>query len=161
MNHTASTHPLLPLLETQQQDAVRMQQVMEQEFQALKSNDLTMFDQAMDAKNQQLRHLEQQEQQLMPMLEQIIGAPGNKIRLEAYIAQSGNTQLLASWQTLHDTLKACHEQNQVNQRILEASRVQIQQTLDLLRGINSTPDTYQDSGQKTRSGSLGQFIGIA
>ncbi len=138
-----------------------MQAVLEQEFQALKSNDLKLFEQAMDAKNRQLNHLEQQEQQLLPKLEQIIGTPGSKARLEAYIAKSGHPQLLSSWQTLHSTLEACNKQNLLNQRIQEASHAQVRQTLDILRGINSTPDTYQNSGEKTRSGSLGQFIGIA
>ncbi len=164
MSNPTSAQRLLTLLEAQRQDAARMLEVLEEEFNALKGNDLQAFEQAMDSKLKHLGDLERKEQTSLPELEKIIGAPCNRQQLEAFIINSRDAQLLAAWQALHTTLKQCHEQNLLNQRVLAASHAQVQQALNLLRGEDhQAPSsvTYQDSGKSEHRPALGQSIAIA
>ena len=164
MSNPTSAQRLLTLLEAQRQDAAHMLEVLLQEFNALKGNDLQAFEQAMDIKLKHLGELEQKEQSSLPELEKIIGTPCNRQQLEAFIINSRDARLLAGWQSLHATLKQCHEQNLLNQRVLAASHAQVQQALNLLRGENpqvSSSVTYQDSGKSEHRPMLGQSIAIA
>lgn len=164
MSTPASAQRLLTLLEEQRQDAAHMLALLQQEFTALKSNDLAAFEQAMDSKLKHLNELEQKERSSLPALEAIIGAPCNRQQLEAFIINSRDAQLLAGWQSLHATLKQCHEQNLLNQRVIAASHAQIQQALNLLRGENPQAPaavTYQDSGRSEHRPALGQPIAVA
>jgi len=162
MSKPSTPHPLLRLLETQQQDAARMLAVLKQEYHALKNNDLPAFDEAMDAKLRHIKHLEQQERTLQPALEGIIGAPADRDSLESYIVNSRQPQLRETWQVLRRTLEDCQRQNLLNQRILETSRAQVQRALDILRGAGQEGDKaeiYGGSG-KTESAGGGQSLGI-
>jgi len=141
-----------------------MLDVLKQEFNALRSNDLQAFEQAMDVKLKHLSDLERQELSSLPELENIIGSPCDRRQLEAFIINSRNPQLVAGWKSLHAALKQCHEQNLLNQRILEASHAQVQQALNLLRGENhENPSsvTYQDSGKSDHRLARGQSIAVA
>ncbi|HHH48461.1 MAG TPA: flagellar protein FlgN [Gammaproteobacteria bacterium] len=164
MSNPTSAQRLLALLEEQQQDAARMLEILQAEFNALKGNDLQAFEQVMDIKLKHLNDLEQKERSSLPALEKIIGSPCNRQQLEAFIVNRRDAQLLAGWQSLHTTLKQCHEQNLLNQRVLAASHAQVQQALNLLRGEDpqAPPSvTYQDSGKPDQRHAPGQSIAIA
>ncbi len=138
--------------------------VLQQECDALKCNDLPAFEQAMDAKLKHISDLEQQELSSLPALEEIIGSPADRRQLEAFIINSRHSQLVAEWRSLHTVLKQCHEQNLLNQRILEASHAQVQQALNLLRGENHeqlSSNTYQDSGKSDHRPAQRASIAIA
>ncbi len=141
-----------------------MLDALKQEYNALKGNDLQAFEQAMDVKLKHLNDLEQKELLSLPELEKIIGSPCDRRQLEAFIINSRNPQLVAGWRSLHAALKQCHEQNLLNQRILEASHAQMQQALNLLRGENHgnpSSNTYQDSGKSDHRPVRGQSIAVA
>ncbi|MCF6210605.1 hypothetical protein MNBD_GAMMA20-1047 [hydrothermal vent metagenome] len=164
MSNPTAEYRLHILLEMQQQNALRMLEVLQQECDALKGNDLQAFEQTMDAKLKHINDLEQQELSSFPELEEIVGSPCDRRQLEAFIINSKNPQLVARWQSLHTALKQCHEQNLLNQRILDASHAQLQQALSLLRGENheqTSSCTYQDSGKSDRRPTQGQSIAIA
>ncbi len=164
MSNPTAEYRLLTLLETQQQNAVRMLEVLQQECDALKGNDLPAFERAMDAKLKHINDLEQQELSSLPELEGIIGSPADRRQLEAFIINSRNPQLVAEWYSLHAVLKQCHEQNLLNQRILEASHAQMQQALSLLHGENHeqlSSQTYRDSGKSDHRPAQGKSIAIA
>ncbi len=140
-----------------------MLDALKQELSAMKSNDRAVFEAAMDAKTRHIAHLEQQEKVFQPLLQQIIGSPCGKEQLAAYINNSKNAALQDAWQNLRTTLKQCYEQNLVNQRVLNASRAEVQQALNLLRGENQTSPiagTYEESGKTHSSPSKGQSIGV-
>ncbi|HEB94557.1 MAG TPA: flagellar protein FlgN [Gammaproteobacteria bacterium] len=164
MSNSTAEYRLLILLEIQQQNAVRMLEVLQQEYDALKGNDRQAFEQAMDAKLKHINDLEQQELSSQPELEKIIGSPADRRQLEAFIINSKNPQLVAEWRSLHAALKQCHEQNLLNQRILEASQAQVQQALSLLHGKSHeqlSSHTYRDSGKSDHRPAQGQSIAIA
>lgn len=163
MSQTTTPHPLLSLLESQRRDAARMAEILKEELQAIKDHDLAAFENCMDVKARHMAHLEQQERDFQPMLQQIIGVPADKERVAAYIASSGNAALQQAWDKLRETLKQCYEQNLLNQRIIEASRAEVQQALNVLRGEQAMPQTggiYQDTGKTDSSPAKGQSIGV-
>lgn len=163
MSQSTSSHPLQPLLETQRQDAARMLEVLEQELRAIKSNDLTAFEQSMDTKTRHISHLEQQAKIFQPTLEKIVGTPCGKDQLATYIDNSGDSALQETWQNLRTTLKCCYEQNLLNRRVLDAARAEVQQALNILRGetqANPLSGTYKDSGKTDLTPPKGQSIGV-
>lgn len=137
--------------------------LLKQEHAALKGNDLPAFDAAMDAKLRHIKHLEQQDRSLLPALQQIIGSPGKREQLEAFIVNSRDPQLQQRWQELRETLRECQRQNLLNQRILESSRAQVQRALDILRGAapgGSNTEVYGGSGKTDRGSPGGQSFGV-
>lgn len=131
-----------------------MLQALQQEHQALAQNDLPAFESALQKKQAHARALEKLEDFLAP-LAQIIGGEVSKTALNKFISGLNEAKLRealqARWDQFSKTLHACHEQNRLNHRIVEASRVQLQQALDILRGSSQTPQLYGASGKQAES----------
>lgn len=147
------------VLDGQITEAHRMLDILKREQEALTRNDLAAFERALEQKQQQAGNIDSLEQQLR--------SPGNidgvsltVKQFVSFIEQSGLAPLQSRWKNLQDLLRQCRQQNAVNQRIVEASRIHIRQSLDILQGKTSTPETYVASG-KTRIDPTGRFLAVA
>jgi flagellar biosynthesis/type III secretory pathway chaperone len=141
----------------------QMHKILETEYQALKNNDLAAFESIQQNKQLQIKKLEDSEPQLLAFVG-TLGDGNGKQRLEIIIGYVNDPAiqkpLYSLWKRFQTSLKACHELNRTNNRILEASRINLQQALDILHGNISVPGLYQASGKKAGD-PHGQSLAIA
>jgi len=140
-------------------EAHRMLDILQREQKALVSNDLALFETALEQKQQQAGNIDSLERRLQA-LGNLNGAPCTLKNFVRFIEQSGLAPLQSRWTNLQDILRQCQRQNLANNRIVEASRTHIRQSLDILHGKISTPETYVSSG-RTRIDSTGRFLAVA
>ena len=128
-----------------------MVKILEEEQSALQHSNLQVFETVIQKKHLQTRKLKELESE-MASLRHILSRPVSKASIELFIHQttdkSVKTQLESLWKQLKQALKLCQQQNTINNRIIEASRVSMQQAIDIIRGGNSSPNTYRASGKK-------------
>lgn len=147
------------LLDEQTNEARRMLDILQREEKALTSNDLTAFEKTLEQKQQQAANMESLEQRLLEV-GSLNGAPLTLKNFVRFIEQSRLSPLQSRWAALQDILRQCQRQNVVNNRIVEASRTHIRQSLDILHGKVSTPDIYVASG-KTQNDTTGRSLAVA
>lgn len=147
----AEARKITPLLQRQQAALQRMLGILQQEYEALKENDLKAFDKAVGEKQLQTRVLEELETHFQPLTKMMDGVIDKKL-LNNFIddMEPGpeKDQLRSTWKEFLVILNNCNEQNLINNRILESSRVNIRQALDILRGETSNPALYSASGKE-------------
>ncbi len=170
MNHTADQfnndcRNLKAVLEKQHIQLVKMLSILHREHQALVANNLPDFEDAVQQKHQQVKNLEEI-QHLLTAVEKTIGGALSKSTFSAFIQRipSGDkkSQLKEIWDKFQATLEHCDQQNKINNRILNASSINIKQALNILRGnvAVDTPVVYGASGQQ-QDHMQGQSIAIA
>jgi flagellar biosynthesis/type III secretory pathway chaperone len=135
-----------------QRDALkRMLEILEQEYHALEINDLKQFDEAVGNKQLQTTALEGLDRELTQLFSAAADGHGRKT-IESFIQGCADgpvkSRLQAVWDELLQTLQRCHEQNRINNRVVESSKIQIRQALDILRGDNAIPRLYSASGRE-------------
>jgi flagellar biosynthesis/type III secretory pathway chaperone len=140
-------------------EARRMLDILQREQKALASSDLASFERALEQKQQQAGNIDSIERRLQA-LGNINGAPFTLKSFVRFVEQSGLAPLQSRWTNLQDVLRQCQRQNLVNHRIVEASRENIRQSLDILHGKTSSPETYVASG-RTRIDAAGRFLAVA
>lgn len=142
---------IISLLQQQQAALQQMLGILQREYQALTANDLKAFDKAVEEKQLQARTLEELEHHFQPLIE-MMGGTIDKESLDTIIngmeLVSEKNQLQSIWEEFLATLNSCDEQNRVNNRVLESSRINIRQALDILRGEISNPALYSASGKE-------------
>lgn len=131
--------------------AQRLYEVMAQEQSALQRIDSSSIQALAQEKARLLSALDEQlsqRQKLVPNSQQ----PG---ALEALIARmpaplAATLRPLA--EQLRDLLQRCHSQNEINGRIISASRRSVERSLSLLRGHQPDAVLYTPHGAATRMG---------
>lgn len=161
---TADSARKLASVFSRQLDGLKnMLYILQQEYAALENNDRKAFDKAVGDKQLQVHALENLDLELKPVLD-MTGGSYEKGSIDRLINTLDNTpikeQLATTWEQLIDALNQCQEQNKINQRIIDASRINIQQTLDILLGENSMPKLYSPSGKQSTASS-GHSIAVA
>ena len=124
-------------LEHERQEALELLNILQQEYQLLRDNDLSGLADAVKAKQQQLTKLDRT----------------SKARQMAW----GNTDLApdpshgakvtALWQDLRTLTLKCHDQNRLNGALLEQRRQHSQRVLAILSGQTIEDSTYGASGR--------------
>ena len=147
------------LLDGQVSGARRMLDILQREEKALTSNDLASFEMTLEQKQQAAANIESLEQRLLE-LGSLDGTPLTLKNFVRFIEQSRLPPLQSRWATLQDILRQCQRQNVVNNRVVEASRTHIRQSLDILHGKVSTPEIYVASG-KTQNDATGRSLAVA
>lgn len=150
---------LFLLLKQELGHAATMLKLLQQEYEALRSNSLEDFDKILFAKQEQAALLDKFEDKVS----QIKGLPDELKKppaLIAYFEQGGSQALAKAWSELQNTLRQCQTQNIVNNQVIEASRVYLQDSLSILRGGVVSKPTYKASG-KTDNNSSGNTLAYA
>lgn len=131
--------------------AQRLYEVMAQEQSALQRMDTASIQALAQEKSRLLAALDEQlavRQRLVPNSQQA-GALDNLIaRLPEPLSQS----LKALTEQLRELLQRCHSQNEINGRIISASRRSVERSLSLLRGHQPDAVLYTPSGGAARIG---------
>jgi flagellar biosynthesis/type III secretory pathway chaperone len=161
MSNPKTQQHIIGLLQEHHATARQMLAILQQEMTALASNDLAAYDRILEQKQQQANRLESFEQGLS-VLEGAIGSPATLANFIQFVQHPANSPLRPHWQKLQDTLRECQQQNLLNSRIAEASRINTQQALDILRGGtgSANPGVYESSG-KTRFNTSGNSLAVA
>jgi flagella synthesis protein FlgN len=151
---TTGAQQVIDFLERQIPQLSGMLQALQEEHQALASNDLPAFEIALQKKQAHAHALEKLEDYLTP-LSQIIGGDVSRSGLDKFINALSDAavrdQVQTRWDQFSKMLGECHEQNQLNHRVIEASRIQLQQALDILRGESGAPQLYGASGKQAEN----------
>lgn len=139
--------------------------ILKQEHKALESNNIEAFEKAVQKKQNQAQVLESIEPQLSAITKSIDGKL-SKSSVETYIDQIATGAIREKtqdvWKQLQTIVTQCNEQNQINNRILHASRTNLQQVLSILRGNTEPPQTqvYGSSGKQDLN-THGQSLAVA
>lgn len=144
--------PLLTQLRDDLEQANRLIELTEQEFQALSERKLPELEQLLAAKQPILAVLAQHASQRSQLLASRKLPPSREglVSLVANHPLSG--EILASADALGQCLEHCQALNQRNGRLIRNSQTAIGSMLGILRGRSDTPDLY-DSRGGTRKGS--------
>ena len=119
---------------------------LDDEAAALAANDVETLESAVTAKNASVGKLEQLEQQRQRLLE-TAGFSGNRYGANACIEWCDENDKLAQlWRQLLDEVQTCQRQNSVNGTLVQFSRRNVQQLLDILRGQLPSGRLYDPSG---------------
>ena len=128
-----------------------MLDILKKEYDVLKGSNYDALEAIINKKSAQATKLEDLEKQMKTMFSM---TENNNLleRFDTFLKQvadpSDKKSLQIIWNQLLDTIDQCHEQNRINHRIVEASKTNIQQTLDILRGDSALPKLYGSSGKK-------------
>ena len=135
----------------QQAQLHAMLEILRQEYDALKHNNLSEFERIIQEKHIQSKKLESLEKELEPV-KRLLGGKLSKENMLRFIAQypakNLKIQLHDLWENFHSLLQQCQTQNKTNNRIIEASRSQLQQALGILRGEAPTTNIYGATGKQ-------------
>jgi flagellar biosynthesis/type III secretory pathway chaperone len=143
----------------------RMYEILHQEFKALKTDDLGLFEICLQNKQAQLNELKLIEPQLTELARELNGQLC-KESIGHYIdnlpAGQDKSSLKELWQRFQKAITQCNEQNLVNNRIMTASRTNLEQILNILRGNSALPSSpiYGSSGKQDNDPN-GRSIAIA
>lgn len=156
-------HQLGILFEKQEKALNKMLNILNQEYHALENNDRESFDLVLEKKELHAKALEELEKEFSPVIATIGGTIDRK-SLENFIDSVQNPpdkqELIAKWENFLAALNKCHEQNMINYRIVESSKVNIQQALNIIRGDTGLPRLYEASG-KENTDIQGQSLAVA
>jgi flagellar biosynthesis/type III secretory pathway chaperone len=147
---------LVLLLKNEIKHANEMLRILQQENTALRKNDISAFEETLTAKHKQAELLDEFEQKF-DRIENIPDTLKPLSNCVAFIERDKNHLLYKTWEELQDTLRQCQTQNIINNRIMEASKLLLQESLNILHGGNGSTSTYQSSG-KTETNSSGSSL---
>jgi len=162
---TGDIHNLKTVLDKQHIHLLKMLTILKQEHQALTSNNLIRFEETTQEKYQQVKTLEKI-QPLLSTVEKTVGGVLSKSTFIAFIQRmpDGDEKscLETLWNQFQETLKQCNLQNKINNRILNASSINLKHALNILRGNIDQPasNIYNKTGQP-QDKPQGQSIAVA
>lgn len=141
-----------------------MLDILTREHDALQSNNLGNFEKVIQEKYLQTRKMESLESEL-ESLKHLLGGKLLKENMLKFLEQTPSSNLkarLASlWDDFQNVLQKCNTQNKTNNRVIEASRSQLQQALSILRGESITSNLYGATGKHDSSPQRNQSIAVA
>ncbi|MGD8908721.1 MAG: flagellar protein FlgN [Chromatiales bacterium] len=150
------THPdaqaqFLRILNHENEQAQQLLDLLEQEFQLLKSSPGKSLEALLTRKKQQLKSVEQSVSAHRQFLNQQ-GLSNDRRGTESFLeACRGNTALSTTWQRHLNLLQACQKQNEINGGTVAANQRQVNQALNLLLGLSDNNKTYGRGGESRPS----------
>lgn len=156
MGHENNSAMLAQALEQQNKQLLCMLDALYEEYRALSSQDVGVFERAVLNKQEQVKALEEIQSHLVA-LEPMLNGRFSKNNIESYIrkmpASQERLQLERLWSKLQETTTNCSKQNIINNRIIDASSTQLRRALSILRGnlTGPTVDIYGASGKQNNN----------
>lgn len=137
----------LGILQREAEQAGILHELLQQEFELLKSNPGKELQSLLTQKSEQLKLVEQSVTAHHRFL-QSQGLSKDRQGTEHYIAQcSDNAALVGAWQQHQELLQACSKQNEINGGAVALNQRQVNQALTLLLGMGDSEKTYGRSGE--------------
>jgi flagellar biosynthesis protein FlgN len=149
--HTPTESAFSGILNTEIEQAQRLLDLLEQEYQLLLSSPSTALETLLTEKKRLLRSVEQSVAAHHRFLQQQgFGADGQGT--EAYLgASDGDPELTQTWRRYIELVEACRKQNEINGGAVALNQRQANQALHILLGISDGNKTYGRSGQSKPS----------
>ena len=127
----------------------RLQELLENEQQALADNNAETIQELLPIKLSLLSQLEQNASERSEILIKE-GFEPNEAGVLNYLDSSNDKEALTSnWTKLQSALKLCKESNAANGKIIHRSKQQTSTLLNLMRGQSDNQKIYTDSGSST------------
>lgn len=137
----------LGILQREVEQAGILHELLQQEFELLKSNPGQELQSLLAQKSAQLKQVEQSVSAHHRFL-QAQGLSSDRQGTEEYIGHCpDNSVLAAAWQQHQALLQACSKQNEINGGAVALNQRQINQALNLLLGMSESQKTYGRSGE--------------
>jgi flagellar biosynthesis/type III secretory pathway chaperone len=127
---------------------VELHKTLELERSALENRDYDNFQSLLASKKALITQLKQHADNRMHAL-QAAGFHDEATTLAA--AEIEAPLIASSWQQLAQQWQQCQHLNAVNERILQRTQLVVSQTLDILRGANSSNRLYNTKGMASNS----------
>ncbi len=143
------TLPFAQTLQTGVEAARRLLENLEREHEALIADDLDGFLRLTEDKKERISALETFDQQRLAALRQA-GVGEDEAGMEALLA--GDPRANTLWRQLLHILQSCQRLNEINGRIIQTRKRQVEQAMELLRGqLGSERLAYDRQGRVTVS----------
>jgi len=133
------------LIEKDKATIAQLKQTLQQESEALKTRAHSELPRLIEEKNQWLQALEHSSGQRAQILK-ASSLPTTKEAWEALLVDVGDQQIQNDWQSVQTEFKQCHTMNEVNGKLISRSRNTLGHLVNLLKGQDSTPELYNQSG---------------
>lgn len=146
-----SSQQLQAVLQTEQQTAIQLLEILKAERDALIASKAETIDEMSANKQPLVIQLEKIGRQREALL-QAEGFSPSKDGLEAFIANQNDNdvkQLNNALQQLRTTAQQCHENNQINGGIVNVNRQYLHQAMSVLRGRDTNVTSYDPGGEYT------------
>jgi flagellar biosynthesis/type III secretory pathway chaperone len=142
---------LLEILTREVAQTTALHDLLQQEFELLKSNPGSALETLLGQKSAQLKQVEQSVLAHHRFLQQQ-GLASDRQGTEQYLAQCPDNPALADiWQQYQVLLQACSKQNEINGGAVALNQRQVNQALTLLLGMGDNQKTYGRSGESRPS----------
>jgi len=122
--------------------------VLEQENDALKSNNSTQLESVVQTKVELLQAIEANAMERSECLSSLGHTPDDS-GINTWLQQlneKGRSEQKINWLTLKNTLESCKNANAVNGKIVHRSQRQVEQLLGIMRGQQHNQKIYDQSG---------------
>lgn len=157
--HAASQAEFIRILNLEIEQAERLLDLLEREYQLLQTAPAKPLEALLGEKRQQLKIVEHSVAEHHRFLQRQ-GLNSDRAGTLAFLdAGADNPLLLETWQRFESLLQACQKQNQINGGAVTLNQRQTRQMLDILLGIGAGNKTYGRSGESRSvngSNSLGK-----
>lgn len=154
-----SQNRFLHILNSENEQAKTLLDILEQEFLLLKANPGVELKKLLAQKTAQLKVVEKHAAAHHRFLQQQ-GLSSDRQGTESYLEGCGdNATLSAAWQRYRELLQACQRQNQINGGAVTLNQRQVNQALTLLLNLGDNK-TYGRSGE-SRPGRPSKILGKA
>jgi flagellar biosynthesis/type III secretory pathway chaperone len=137
----------LTILKREMEQARVLLELLQREFELLKSNPDKELENLLAQKSAQLKQVEKSVSAHHRFLQQQ-GLSSDRQGTERYLEQCpDNSTLTAAWQQQQELLQACSKQNEINGAAVASNQRQVNQALTLLLGMGDSQKTYGRSGE--------------
>jgi flagellar biosynthesis protein FlgN len=157
--HITTDSAFAGILNDEIEQAQRLLDLLEQEYQLLLSSPSTALETLLSEKERLLQSVEQSVAAHHRFL-QAQGLSPDRLGTESYLSASHDDHGLEErWNRYIELVEACRKQNEINGGAVELNQRQVNQALSILLGISDGNKTYGRSGQSrptNTSNSLGK-----
>ena len=138
------------ILQQEANEVSRLLEALKREHEILFSRDADAIGTVVAEKEEALGRLNHLARQRSSLLKQA-GFSDDKAGFSAFLDSDGSGKLDELWQSLEEGLRACQQQNQVNGMMLESSRQQAEQMLQIILGHGQKTELYDQNGSSKAS----------
>lgn len=138
------------VLRQEAEEVERLLEALNREHEVLLSRDTDAISAVVAEKEEALGRLNALAGQRKALLKQA-GYSDDKAGFSAFLESDSSGTMTELWHSLEEGLRACQQQNQINGMMLESSRQQTEQMLQLLLGHGHKTELYDQRGSSKTS----------
>lgn len=148
----AYSDDLLKQLDNDVHTLKQLKEMLDQEQDALKVNDLETLQRIHPEKHTCLEQLRHSARQKVHLLVQMGFRPDSGIETSQFIQSLGKNALTERWQQAHQALAECQFVNEVNGRVIAHLQRRVERLTTIIRGQDAQPKLYGKEGRETGLG---------